>query len=132
MKVPERKESPITGLTGYGGGLSSFISFGNIASVEKYIDDVFSTYLYTGNDSTQTITNEIDLEGKGGMVWVKTRNEGYTASYMDHAIVDTVRGDRILSSNSSADDTTWGTPSGYFPSFNSDGFTVGSLSLIHI
>ena len=32
------------------------------------IEDVFSTYLYTGNGSTQTITNGIDLAGEGGMV----------------------------------------------------------------
>ena len=32
------------------------------------IDDVFSTYLYTGNSSTQTITNNIDLSGEGGLV----------------------------------------------------------------
>jgi hypothetical protein len=36
-----------------------------------YIEDVFSTYLYTGNGSTQTITNGIDLDGEGGMVWIK-------------------------------------------------------------
>ena len=35
----------------------------------NYIEDVFSTYLYTGNGSTQTITNGIDLAGKGGLVW---------------------------------------------------------------
>jgi hypothetical protein len=35
------------------------------------IEDVFSTYLYTGNSSTQTITNNIDLAGEGGMVWIK-------------------------------------------------------------
>jgi hypothetical protein len=34
-----------------------------------YIEDVFSTYLYTGNGSTQTITNDIDLDGEGGLVW---------------------------------------------------------------
>ena len=39
-----------------------------------YIEDVFSTYLYTGNGSTQTITNGIDLAGKGGLVWAKTRS----------------------------------------------------------
>lgn len=32
-----------------------------------YVEDVFSTYLYTGNGSTQTITNGIDLAGKGGV-----------------------------------------------------------------
>ena len=43
-----------------------------------YIEDVFSTYLYTGNGtgsgSTQTITNGINLSGKGGLVWIKSRN----------------------------------------------------------
>jgi len=29
------------------------------------VEDVFSTYLFTGNDSTQTITNGIDLAGEG-------------------------------------------------------------------
>lgn len=38
-----------------------------------YVEDVFSTYLYTGNGSTQTITNGIDLAGEGGLVWIKTR-----------------------------------------------------------
>ena len=40
------------------------------------ITDVFSTYLYTGNESTQTITNGIDLDGEGGLVWIKRRNLG--------------------------------------------------------
>jgi hypothetical protein len=43
------------------------------ASPATYIEDVFSTYLYTGNGSTQTITNGIDLTGKGGLTWVKNR-----------------------------------------------------------
>ena len=33
------------------------------APPSEYVEDVFSTYLYTGNDSTQTITNNIDLDG---------------------------------------------------------------------
>jgi hypothetical protein len=39
-----------------------------------YVDDVFSTYLYTSNGSTQTITNGIDLAGNGGLVWIKNRS----------------------------------------------------------
>ena len=39
-----------------------------------YVDDVFSAYLYTGNGSTQTINNGIDLAGEGGLVWIKSRN----------------------------------------------------------
>ena len=37
------------------------------------VDDVFSTFLYDGTGSTQTITNNIDLSGEGGLVWIKTR-----------------------------------------------------------
>jgi hypothetical protein len=36
---------------------------------------VFSTWFYTGNGATQTITNGIDLSGKGGLVWAKSRNQ---------------------------------------------------------
>ena len=54
----------------------------------NYIEDVFSTFLYTGNGSTQTITNNIDLAGKGGLVWVKRRDSTFS-----HNLVDTVRGD---------------------------------------
>ena len=39
----------------------------------NYIEDVFSTWLYTGNGSSQTINNGIDLAGKGGLVWIKNR-----------------------------------------------------------
>jgi hypothetical protein len=52
-----------------------------------YIEDVFSTYLYQNNDSTQTITNGIDLDGEGGLVWIKWRNQGAS-----HALTDTERG----------------------------------------
>ena len=44
------------------------------ASKEKvYVDDLFSTYVYNGTGSAQTITNGIDLSGEGGMVWIKSR-----------------------------------------------------------
>jgi len=53
-------------------GAASYDAFGGgVAAVPNYIEDVFSTYLYTGNGSTQTITNGIDLSGKGGLVWIK-------------------------------------------------------------
>jgi hypothetical protein len=53
-----------------------------------YIEDVFSTYLYTGNGSTQTITNGIDLAGEGGLVWIKHRNITTAMSFTQ----ETVRG----------------------------------------
>lgn len=43
----------------------------------------FSTTLYTGNGSAQTITNGIDLAGDGGLVWTKVRDQTG-----DHALMD--------------------------------------------
>jgi hypothetical protein len=57
------------------------------AGPANYIEEVFSTYLYTGNAGTQTVTNGIDLSTKGGMVWTKSRSNAYA-----HSIMDTVRG----------------------------------------
>jgi hypothetical protein len=37
------------------------------------IEDCFSTYVYTGNGTTQDIVNGIDLATDGGMVWIKDR-----------------------------------------------------------
>jgi hypothetical protein len=41
------------------------------------IEDVFSTYVYTGNGTTQDIVNGIDLATDGGMVWIKDRSTMY-------------------------------------------------------
>lgn len=66
---------------------------------QTYVDDVFSTYLYTGNSSTQTITNGIDLAGKGGLIWIKERGPTVT----DHMLHDsTMSIGNGLSSNSTA------------------------------
>ena len=81
-----------------------------------YTEDVFHTQLYDGTGSTQTITNGIDLNGKGGLVWIKERND---TQY--HQLFDSVVGiGTALSTNtpyaaSIASDIT---------SFNSDGFTL--------
>jgi hypothetical protein len=46
-------------------------------NLNLFIENLFSTYLYSGNSSTQTITNGIDLSTNGGLVWVKGRNETF-------------------------------------------------------
>jgi len=90
----------------------------------NYIEDVFSTYVYTGNGSTQTITNGIDLAGKGGLVWIKNRNNYYL-----HALVDTARGvNQVLSSNNTDAQTTYGST---VNAFNSNGFTLGSGAIVN-
>ena len=91
---------------------------GNSADATLYVDDVFSTYLYTGNGSTKTITNGIDLAGKGGMVWIKDRNSGAKG----HHLVDTARGaSKDLQSQSVNGQVSTTTVS----AFNSNGFQVG-------
>ena len=62
------------------------------------VDEVFSTYLYDGNNTGQSIVNGIDLSGEGGLVWTKARD--YT---VDHALVDTVRGNTKFVQSNSAD-----------------------------
>ena len=90
----------------------------------NYIEDVFSTYLYTGNGSTQTITNGIDLSTKVGMVWLKGRSLGY-----NNYLFDTVRGagNSIYSNLQIAQQTSATT----LTAFGSTGFSIGSESDIN-
>jgi hypothetical protein len=92
-----------------------------VSSAYNYIEDVFSTYLYTGNGSTQTITNNIDLSTKGGLVWVKDRT-----SANDNVLVDTVRGAyNTLKSNTTDASASLTTISG----FNTTGFNLGGNAI---
>jgi hypothetical protein len=92
------------------------------SAVPVYVEDVFSTYIYTGTAATQTITNNIDLSGEGGLVWIKNRaNTGY-----DHALFDTARGvNKQLKSNTTGAETTY---SGSLTAFTTSGFTLGADS----
>ena len=93
---------------------------GNAGGESLYVEDVFSTYLYTGNGSTQTITNGIDLDGEGGLVWIKDRDDGGKA----HSLTDTTMGTNdFLASTSTSGLITAG--SNVISSFNSDGFSIG-------
>ena len=84
-----------------------------------YIEDVFSTWLYTGNGSTQTITNGIDLSGKGGLVWLKNRTNAY-----GHELYDTARGSTYqLGSDSTGAEAQRTTG---LTSFTSSGFSIGA------
>jgi hypothetical protein len=95
---------------------------GNAGGDNLYVEDVFSTYLYEGNGTGQTITNGIDLDGEGGLVWAKSRTNS-----RNNILSDTERGTgRVLFSNLTAaediDSTT-------ITSYNSDGFSMGSSTL---
>jgi hypothetical protein len=84
------------------------------------IEEVFSTYLYTGNGSTQTITNGIDLAGEGGLVWHKARGQAF-----DHYLVDTERGGtKAIRSNLTSSEVVYNS-NPFIQSFNANGFTQG-------
>ena len=83
-----------------------------------YVEDVFSTYLYTGNGSTQTITNNIDLDGEGGLVWLKQRSGVATS----HTLMDTDRGTSVFLKTNSTDGNS---AYSILSSFNTNGFTIG-------
>ncbi len=85
-----------------------------------YVDDVFSTYLYDGTGSAQTITNGIDISGEGGLVWIKNRESGT----QDNVLNDTERGaGQIIESNNT---NAQFLSTARFSAFNSNGFTVGT------
>jgi len=89
---------------------------------DTYVDDVFSAYTYTGTGAAKTITNGIDIFGEGGLVWIKDRNSGLKG----HALFDTTRtGNEKLQSQSTNGEFY---STNQITSFNSDGFTLGTLS----
>jgi hypothetical protein len=97
-------------------GISKKLIGTTAAAGDEAIEDVFSTYLYTGNGSTQTITNDIDLAGEGGLVWMHARS---TAA--GNRLVDSENGNNYLRTHNTSGLTGIGTPAF---SLNSDGFTV--------
>ena len=93
---------------------------------DSFIENLFSTYLYAGNSSTQTITNGIDLDGEGGMVWLKDR---LSASLGFHTIYDTEggtgpNGGRIFAGTAGTNPRS--TQADGLQSFDSTGFTLGA------
>lgn len=84
------------------------------------VEDVFAVRTHIGNGSSQSITNEINLSGDGGLVWVKHR----TSASRDHILVDTARGaTKVLYSSYTLAETT---VAASITAFNSNGFSVGS------
>ena len=90
-----------------------------------FIENLFSSYLYTGNGSTQTITNGIDLSTKGGLTWVKQRS-----ATRDNVLFDTARGatQRLFSNLTLAQSVD----AASLTAFNSTGFSIGSDSGVNI
>ncbi len=84
-----------------------------------FVDGLFSTFVYDGTGNTQTITNNINLSGSGGLVWIK-RRDGADGG----AIFDTVRG--ATKGNFPSSTSAELTDVNSLTSFNSNGFTLGT------
>lgn len=94
---------------------------GGKAVVPVYVENVFSTYLYTGNNTTNNIVNNIDLSTKGGMLWLKSRSNAGS-----NIIYDTVRGMTTGNSNYLATNLT-NAQSNYGDTVSTtSGFTLGA------
>jgi hypothetical protein len=97
------------------------------------VDDVFSAFTYTGNGATQTINNGIDLAGKGGMVWVKSRSVAKSNTLFDTSRTGLLVTDQTSSQSSGYLPTYINfTPSGFFldasggSTYNSNGESLVS------
>jgi hypothetical protein len=96
-----------------------FGEFAQAAVAANYIEDVFSTYLYTGTGAALTVTNNIDLSTYGGLTWIKGRS-GATG----HRLTDTARGaTKSLASETTAAEATETTG---LTAFGTTGFTIGA------
>jgi hypothetical protein len=98
-----------------------FGEFSQPAAAANYIEDVFQTWLYTGNGSSQTIPNGVDLSTKGGLVWIKSRTET-----SNHQLVDTARG-RFAGLNTNTTNSEDGNGLGG-GNFLSNGFSVSYIA----
>ena len=96
---------------------------GGAAAVTNYIEDVFSTWLVTpaSSNTTYSVTNGVDVSGKGGMVWMKSRS-----SAGNNLLYDTVRGASAGSNNALISNSTSGQQTANFDYITglSNGFTV--------
>jgi len=87
-----------------------------------YVEDVFSTQVYTSTGANITVTNDIDLSTKGGLVWIKARTVAF-----ENYLTDTARGaGRVLYSNLVNGQS--GVGGGGASAFNTTGYVDGNQS----
>jgi len=92
-----------------------------VANPDTLIEGNFSIDVYTGNATARTITNNINLSGKGGLVWTKKRND--TAP---NTLVDTERGTgKFLEANGTGQEQT---ATNNVTGFTSTGYTIGATA----
>ena len=102
-----------------------FLMAASGAGGATYIDDVFSTYVYIGDETARTIPTGVD-NTKGALAWVKSRNDTH-----NHHLVDTERGaNKILQLYSNATDAE-STIANRITGFTNNGFNLGSAGQVN-
>ena len=88
-------------------------------ATKTYVDDIFSTHLYTGTGSARSINTGVDMT-EGGLVWIKCRNNARA-----NTLFDTARGVNkyLLSDHNHAENSTH---SDLLTAFNNNGFSLGA------
>jgi hypothetical protein len=93
-------------------------------TVEPSLEDSFNTVTYTGTGASRSITG---VGFQPDFTWIKGRSDA--ADY--HNLFDSVRGaDKVLISNLTNAEFDGG-GSAYFPSFDSDGFSLSGNSIVN-
>ena len=88
-------------------------------SEKTYLDDIFATTLYVGNEGSKTVTTGIDLATDGGLVIGKSRAGAHAPFFYD-----TTRGvQKYLRGDNNDAETTLSTG---LTAFSTTGFSVGS------
>lgn len=108
------------------GMLAQLIANGGVtasAPVPVYVEDVFSTYTYTGTGAAQAINNGLNLAGKGGLVLIRDRNSSVNTVVVE----DTVRGaGQLTYTGTTAGNVNSSASQATITSFNSNGFSLGA------
>lgn len=90
------------------------------SSGTPFVDDVFSTAVYSGTGNIQGVTTTCDLSIGNSLIWTKNRSSNYS-----HILSDTVHGiDKYISTDSGANSgmTLW---ADRILSLGSTGYTIG-------
>jgi len=113
MPVHQTRGAKSAEAFGFGAGAAKVVTPG------PNIEQIFSTYLYTGTGASQTITNNLALSTNGGMVWIKDRTNAY-----NHNLFSTTQtATKALNSNTTNALTT---DANSLTAFGTTGFTLGS------
>jgi len=113
------KMSPLLGLQGSGGGLAYLAGLSGGDKV--YVDDVFSTALYTGNASSNTVPSGLDFTEGSWLSWIKLRDGSDS-----HFLSDSTQKTGVCF-DSLASDRTYGKQTGETTGINAVGTSSYSI-----